>query len=139
MTVAGELIALRRADVKALRARYLELTGKPLQANDREVAWRAVARVLQSLPTAEPPSEAPRPRSPRRATAERARPRAKARITPGTVIVRFWHGVEHRVTVVDGGFALKGQLFRSATALARHVTGQHWNGKLWLGLSKRGG
>ena len=69
-------------------------------------------------------------------------PTSPARTKPatpaaGTTILREWHGETHRVNVVESGYELNGIVFPSASALARHVTGQRWNGRLWLGLTER--
>ena len=55
----------------------------------------------------------------------------------GTRLVRDWHGDRHEVTVVAGGFEYGGKRYRSLTAVAKAITGSHWNGKLFFGLSKR--
>jgi hypothetical protein len=52
----------------------------------------------------------------------------------GTVLVREWHGVSHRVTVLDGGFDLGGGRFRSLSEIARKITGVRWSGPLFFGL-----
>ena len=68
--------------------------------------------------------------------------RAKRRefqFAPGTVLKRHWQDVEHQVTVdAQGRFDYKGQTFTSLTAVARHITGAHWSGPLFFGLSKGG-
>ena len=57
---------------------------------------------------------------------------------PGTVISKQYKGRELRVTVRDDGFELEGQMYPSATALAKAITGSRSiNGNLFLGLSKR--
>ena len=56
---------------------------------------------------------------------------------PGTRYVREWHGQRHEVTVIDGGFEYGGKTFRSLSAVAKAITGQHWNGPLFFGLKKR--
>jgi hypothetical protein len=39
------------------------------------------------------------------------------------------------VTVTpEGLYALDGQVFKSLTAVARHITGTHWNGPKFFGL-----
>ncbi|MEW6133148.1 MAG: DUF2924 domain-containing protein [Pseudomonadota bacterium] len=64
----------------------------------------------------------------------RARPR-KFDFAPGTVLLREWGEREHRVTVdADGHFEYEGRRFKSLTAVARHITGQHWSGPLFFGL-----
>jgi len=58
---------------------------------------------------------------------------------PGTVLVREWGEAEHRVTVTaDGRFDYDGQTFKSLTAVARHITGAHWSGPLFFGLTGGG-
>jgi len=64
----------------------------------------------------------------------RAKPRTFS-FAPGTVLLREWGEREHRVTVnVDGNFEYEGHRFKSLTAVARHITGQHWSGPLFFGL-----
>ncbi len=58
---------------------------------------------------------------------------------PGTVILREWGDRDHRVTVsAEGRFEYEGQTFKSLTAVARHITGQHWSGPLFFGFGKGG-
>ncbi len=56
---------------------------------------------------------------------------------PGTRFVREWHGERHEVAVVDEGFEYAGRTYRSLTAIAKVITGQHWNGRLFFGLRDR--
>jgi hypothetical protein len=56
---------------------------------------------------------------------------------PGTVLTRWWGERTHHVTVNGTGqFDYEGQSFKSLTAVARHITGQHWSGPLFFGLTK---
>ena len=58
---------------------------------------------------------------------------------PGTVILREWGDRDHRVTVnAEGRFEYEGHTFKSLTAVARHITGQHWSGPLFFGFGKGG-
>lgn len=59
------------------------------------------------------------------------------KLTPGTRLVRDWHGVGHTVTVLANGFEYDGQHWKSLTAVARAITGAHWNGPLFFGLAGR--
>jgi len=59
---------------------------------------------------------------------------AKIRLKAGTVLVREWHGVTHRVTVLDDGFDFHGERFRSLSEIARKITGVRWSGPLFFGL-----
>ncbi len=59
------------------------------------------------------------------------------KLTPGTRLVRDWHGVGHTVTVVADGFEYDGKRWKTLTAVARAITGAHWNGPLFFGLTRR--
>ena len=59
----------------------------------------------------------------------------EVQVVPGTVLVREFDRREHRVTAqADGTFEYEGRRFKSLTAVARHITGQHWSGPLFFGL-----
>ena len=69
----------------------------------------------------------------------RAKPR-EFDIAPGTILLREWGEREHRVMVTaEGLFEHEGKTFKSLTAVARHITGAHWSGPLFFGLSGKGG
>jgi len=57
------------------------------------------------------------------------------KLTPGTRLVRDWHGVGHTVTVLEDGFEYDGRSWRSLTAIAKAITGSQWNGPRFFGLS----
>lgn len=59
------------------------------------------------------------------------------KLTPGTRLVRDWHGVGHTVTVLEDGFEYDGRHWKSLTAIARAITGTHWNGNRFFGLTER--
>jgi hypothetical protein len=56
------------------------------------------------------------------------------KLTPGTRLVRDWHGVGHVVTVLDSGFEYEDRHWSSLTAIARHITGAKWSGPRFFGL-----
>lgn len=53
---------------------------------------------------------------------------------PGTVITKDYKGQMIEVLVVDGGFEYKGKVYKSLTAIAKEITGAHWNGYLFFNL-----
>lgn len=68
----------------------------------------------------------------------RAKPR-EFDFAPGTVLLREWGERDHRVTVnADGRFEYEGNTFKSLTAVARHITGTHWSGPMFFGLTSKG-
>ena len=60
----------------------------------------------------------------------------KRGLRPGTVIVRMWHDVKHEVTIRTNGYEYQGQLYRSLSAVAKKITGAHWNGKRFFQLGE---
>lgn len=59
-------------------------------------------------------------------------------LKPGDQLVRAWNGHTYRDTVTATGFDLEGQSWTSLSALARHITGAHWSGPRFFGLTGRG-
>ena len=57
----------------------------------------------------------------------------------GTTLVRQWHGHAHTVLVCEDGFDYEGQHYRSLTVIAERITGAHWSGPRFFGLTKRSG
>ncbi len=56
-------------------------------------------------------------------------------LMPGTTLIREWDERQHRVTVTpDGLYELNGQVFKSLSAAAHHITGTQWNGPKFFGL-----
>ena len=55
-------------------------------------------------------------------------------VRPGTLLVREWDGVLHRVMALDQGFAWNGTSYRSLSQVARAITGTRWNGPRFFGL-----
>jgi hypothetical protein len=58
-------------------------------------------------------------------------------LMPGTRLVREWHGVTHNVFIHADGIEWRGQRYRSLTVVARKITGAHWSGPRFFGLSRR--
>jgi hypothetical protein len=59
------------------------------------------------------------------------------KVKPGSRLVREWRGRTHVVSVVDGGFECGGKTFASLTAIAFEITGAHWSGPRFFGLTRR--
>jgi hypothetical protein len=50
------------------------------------------------------------------------------------VLIREWHGVSHRVTVLEDGALYRGKRYHSLSEVARVITGTHWSGPRFSGL-----
>ena len=105
--VCGDLL------IKALGYRLQEKASGGLKTSTRRLLERWGRNGSERGPLAEP---------------------ARTRLKAGTVLVREWHGVTHRVTVLDDGFDFDGERFRSLSEIARKITGVRWSGPLFFGL-----
>jgi Protein of unknown function (DUF2924) len=55
----------------------------------------------------------------------------------GARLVRQWGGHTHTVLVLADGFEYEGQRYRSLTMIAAQITGAHWSGPRFFGVTKR--
>jgi hypothetical protein len=62
---------------------------------------------------------------------------ATANLKSGAILVREWHGVEHRVLVLDRGFEHKDKRYKSLSEVARAITGTRWSGPRFFGLESK--
>jgi hypothetical protein len=61
---------------------------------------------------------------------------ATMRFKAGTVLMREWKGETHQVTVLDEGFLFAGKRYRTLSEIAGRITGAHWSGPTFFGLTK---
>jgi Protein of unknown function (DUF2924) len=71
------------------------------------------------------------------ARGEVAKPAAKPRLRPGTVLMREHRGVRHTVTVSPDGFVWHERTYLSLSSVARAITGTSWNGRRFFGLGMK--
>jgi hypothetical protein len=55
----------------------------------------------------------------------------------GTVLAKRHKGREYEVTVLKDGFEYDGAIFKTLSAVAKEITGRHWNGFIFFGLDTR--
>jgi hypothetical protein len=55
-------------------------------------------------------------------------------LKPGNRIVREWHGEKHEVIIRNNGVEYQGVIYHSLTAVAKKITGGHWNGRHFFGV-----
>ena len=159
LNIAREVAALKRMTVKELRARYVDVFGEATRTGNKDWLWKRIAWRMQAdaeggltqrarrraeelandadLRVRRPPDKpAPSPAS----TTTKAKvdfgERAGA-LMPGTVLTRPYKGRTITVTVLDNGFEFEGDVYRSLSAVAKAVTGSHWNGRYFFGLKGR--
>jgi len=93
------------------------------------IAWRLQERRLGGL------SRDARAALRKAAAGRKTVPKLRRKLTPGTRLVRDWHGNGHTVTVLEKGFEYDGKTWPSLTAIAKAITGTHWNGPRFFGLT----
>jgi hypothetical protein len=152
--MAAELAALHRMTVGELREKYLAAFGEETRSWNKDFLRKRIAWRIQEL------AEGGLPERARRRAEELARD-ADLRLRPplqekpgktvvrrltanraevpivGTVLTREYRGTTVKVTVLDNGFEHEGRVYRSLTAVAKAVTGSHWNGHHFFGLRGR--
>ena len=62
------------------------------------------------------------------------RPDRQSTLSPGSRLVREWHGRCHTVEVTEDGFLYMGRRHRSLSEVARAITGTRWSGPRFFGL-----
>lgn len=55
---------------------------------------------------------------------------------PGARLLRDWGGATHEVLVVEDGFQWRDRTWPSLSAIAREITGTHWSGPRFFGLTR---
>lgn len=143
-TILAKIAVLKAMDLAQLRQQWQGLFGRPAPvAYKPEQLMRRMAWKIQELHFGGL-SDACRERLRQIAATDdlaqgrRPQPRRKAsRIAPGTRLIRSWGGREHVVTaLVDGGWEHAGQRYRTLTAAAEAISGQHISGHRFFGLAQ---
>ena len=147
-TAKDEIAKLRALDVPALVTRFEELHGKSPRSKHRawllrrcahqiqvahcgglsEVARERLAELMSAIELA---TEEPRAKS---GSLKRSHPGV---IAAGTTLTRAWRGKSIVVRALESGFEYDGAIYKSLSAVAKAVTGSHWNGRLFFGLATR--
>lgn len=68
--------------------------------------------------------------------ADQPAPAARGTLASGGRLLREWNGTTHVVDVTGEGYLWQGQSYRSLSAIARQITGAHWSGPRFFGLTK---
>ena len=161
LKIAKEVSAMERMTVDQLRAKYADVFGERTNGRHKEwlikrIAWRMQAnaegdlserarqRAMELANDADIRMTPPRERKPTPGAEERTKAaptkvQANTGLLPGTVLKREYKGRTVRAKVLADGFEWEGERYKSLTAVAKAVTGKHWNGFHFFGLRKNGG
>ena len=160
MDVDAAVKALNRMTVTQLRVRYAEVFGEAARSFNKQhlvkrIAWRLQAmhegdlserarrrarelandadlRIRPPAMSAEAGADGGTATSAFRVEADDRLPMA------GTVLTRTYKGQTLQVRVLERGFEFDGEFYRSLSAVARKVTGAHWNGYHFFQVPKPG-
>ncbi len=141
------IMTLKEAPLEALQAQYCALFGKESPcSNNKLYIWRRIAYRLQEaaygpLPAAaqERISELIKMYDPINNGALRAEnapvPGKKKTLSrdrrlpiPGAIIRKAYKGTTVEVKALETGFEYDGKVYRTLSAVAKAITGDHWNG-----------
>jgi Protein of unknown function (DUF2924) len=160
LNIGKEIAALQRMTITALRVKYAEVFGDEASSGNRawlvkRIAWRLQALAEGGL------SERARQRAAELANDADIRmnpPRVQAAQTeatgrtvtatlpdktddhrlppPGTILTRDYKSLTLQVKVLANGFEYAGEVYKSLSAVAKAITGQHVNGYHFFRLAK---
>jgi hypothetical protein len=162
VNVGKELAGLQRMTIKELKARYAEVFGESTNAANKSwlikrIAWRLQAlsegdlserarrRAAELANDADLRLSPPKIKAPpagavaatERTVTGTLADKADGRLPlPGTILTREYKGVVVQVQVLPSGFEYAGEVYKSLSAVAKAVTGQHVNGFAFFKLAK---
>ncbi len=154
-SIAASVNALQSMSIPKLKDKYRELYGKEISIANKgylikKIAWRiqeieygglseqVKQRALEIAKTINLPEK---PSADKLIPAKKKKYKTQNRIKnrrlpmPGTVLTREYKGKLIQVEVLeDGFFEYEGGKYRSLSAVAKTITGSHWNGYLFFRL-----
>jgi hypothetical protein len=158
INIGHEIAVLKDTTVGQLRQKYREVFGEVTRVGNKDFLFKRITWRIQSLaegdlserarqPAAEiardadirmttPRPPAVSPGAEHRTVTCPAPPVTDERVPPpGTCLARVYRGRTHHVTILPDGFEYDGQVYRTLSAVAKVITGSHWNGYLFFGLA----
>jgi len=160
LNIGREIAALGRMTAKELRTKYLDVFGEQTRSYNKawlvkRIAWRIQAnaegdlserarrRAIELANDADlrlrPPNVQAAPGNGTATRTVAAKFDHDDRLPmPGAVLTRQYKGETISVKVLPDGFDYEGDVYRSLSAVAKAVTGSHWNGYGFFGLKKNG-
>ena len=138
-SVAAQIARLPEMPMSEIRALWQKLVGGDTPTHNRQFLERRIAYRLQELEFRKVDANL-LDRNQRRIESLVETGKVKKRDrdyrpAAGTVLVREYKGVEHRViATADGQYDFEGRMYPSLSMIAREITGMRWSGPLFFGL-----
>ena len=152
LNINKEVAAMERMTVGELQENFADVFGEPTNGRHKQwlikrIAWRMQANRNGGL------SQRARQRAreiadaadlrvmaPRRPIERPVPVRSDDRLPPvDDIVCRVYKGKQYVVTVMEDGFEFEGARYKSLSAIAKVITGQHWNGFRFFNLTKKDG
>jgi hypothetical protein len=146
----NEIMALENAPAEDLLRRYKELYGENASGTHKTYLWRKIAYKLQEREHGGLSAKAsgrlkaliedfdPINNKSLRPDTPMVNPQAPAKDKrlpiPGTVITKEYKGTNYQVKMLEKGFEYTGKIYKTLSAIAKEITGAHWNGYLFFNL-----
>ena len=152
-TNLSQIMELKENSLGELKAKYKELfPGQKVPSNNKVYLWRKIAYRIQERECGELAEKAQgkieefiqkydpinnkalRPDHPETPETGKKIKRDKRLPIPGTIITKEYKGISLQIKVLKSGFEYNNKIYKSLTAIAKAVTGAHWNGYLFFNL-----
>jgi hypothetical protein len=125
---------LEKMKTSELRERHREVFGEETASRNKQYLVKKLAKALEQQAAAAKPA---RSKPAGKSKSKAAKPRDPRLPKPGTVLEKTYKGETYKIKVLEEGFEYDGTHYRSLSGVAREITGQIWNGYLWVGLVQR--
>ncbi|MBI5049591.1 MAG: DUF2924 domain-containing protein [Nitrospirae bacterium] len=152
--ILSQIVVLRDASIEELAKKYGELfPGKKAPTNNKIFLWKQIAYKLQEIKYGGLSVDAEnrikgliqeydpinnKAYRPKEQPAENLQKHSSLKDNrlpiPGSTITKTYKGNDIQVKVLDKGFEYKGRIYKSLSAIAKEITGNHWNGYIFFGL-----
>ena len=134
-----QLQALATLSPVQLKQSWLDLSGVNLPHASPSLLRHLIAHQLQEKALGKLPAYIERELDKFGSNSDAAPPTLARRgpISPGTRFVREWNGKTIAVTATESGFEWDTDIYRSLSEIARKVTGAHWSGPRFFGLTAK--
>jgi len=148
-----KIMELKSMSLGELQKKYEEVfEGAKAPSNNKVYLWRKIAYRIQELDRGELAEQtqgkieefiqkydpinnkALRPDIAEKSDACKRAVRDKRLPIPGTIITKDYKGNKLQVKILESGFEYNNKPYKSLSAIAKDVTGAHWNGYLFFGL-----
>lgn len=138
-TLHAKLYALATMSPVRLRQSWLDLSGVNLPHASPSLLRHLIAHKLQEKAIGKLPVYIERELDRFSGNGHGASPTLPRRgpILLGTRFVREWNGSTIAVIATEGGFEWESETYRSLSEIARKITGAHWSGPRFFGLTAK--